>query len=678
MSKRMREGVRPLKGSRKRGSVLALTLLFLVLISLFAMAFWRLVPVELHSAKKQMLETEAYFASDGGIVDSLEFLRSVTAAGNVDNYFNSNGVINADGHRALTRTGTVNGWTWTAEIVPGPETFGHADNTAPNPLRVYQIVSTARRPGISGDSHQYRRVSAWVRQKTFADKNWALSEYSATAQPLWLFMDTFTLGGDYHTNGPGLLRIEDSDLWSNSGPAIQGDFSFHVPSNNPTLGYVDGVRYSSWGANNVPYWITAGPQQGEARGNRYEKISGNGKAGIKSTGRREMPLNTDSVSFGAWGGPPPTTALTNGQMPFGAASTVKAAINGAAPGGEAQNGIYIQGTVRQIEYRTTSNNPTDTNPADDNQIIRVYQSNSGANPYMEVTHVTGANFTIPNTATVVGSTHPPGTVLTPSANDGKGYTVIRNVIDTNGNGTISTAERESAQVVVYNGQTNGALFVAPTPGSPNTGDVLGVRGIVKGRRTIGVSTDTGNSTSKDQEIIVNGHITYAGTNPYDPDEEDRIPQSNESMLGLIGYAVRVKDDAGSSPSTAPTEANPKLGLMYPARNTFNKNNPLYIYASIFAGRRSDPAMSFSGDNPILQGGGFGSMSPGNASFGKGHMVVYGSITEGIRQWKGTGDTAGNHYEFKLDPNLEQIQPPFFPTLPDYDIIAWQEESVFSY
>lgn len=60
------------------------------------------------------------------------------------------------------------------------------------------------------------------------------------------------------------------------------------------------------------------------------------------------------------------------------------------------------------------------------------------------------------------------------------------------------------------------------------------------------------------------------------------------------------------------------------------------------------------------------------------MSLYGSITEGIRQWKGTGYTAGNSYEFHIDSNLDNAQPPFFPTLPEFDVLTWEEKSVFSY
>ena len=647
---------------RKRGSILILTLLFLTVIALFAVAFWNIVPAELHSAKKQMIETEAYFASDAGIVDSLAFLEKITADGNIDNYVNNNGVINAQGHKVIQRSGTVNSWTWQVEIIPGPETFGHAGSLTPNPLRVYQIVSAAQRPGTTTSNQTYRKVSCWVKQKSFAKNNWANMATAGT--PLWLFMDTFKLGGDYHTNGKGLLTNIDSSFWSKPEAVFKGDFTFAKESffgnggdSTATSGeFIDGVCYGAWGDDNVPFELN-GAQRGQAIPGRYEKISAQGRAGVRWGDQIQMPLNTDSVAFGVWGSTPPTAPLTNAQMPFGASSVVKATINGASPGSTAQNGLYIDGDVSQIDFSTDEIGSTPTDPSDDNQVIRIYQGTS-TTQYLEVVHVSGHNVTIPAStpaADVQGST--PGANLAPTANGGKGYTILKNV-----NGS-------SVKYAVYNEQTNGAIF--------STGNVNGVRGRIKGRRTVGVSTDTGSATAKDKTILINGDLTYDGTPLGDK------PTSADTMLGLIGYAVRVTADPASA---APTLANPQIGKVWPNRKDTSTASPLYLYTSIFAGRRNDPKANLTGYVPINTGGGFGVVNPGDNNAGiydgrtykKGHMKLFGSITEGIRQHKGTGTVAGNSYEFDLDPNLAEIQPPFFPTLPSYDLLSWEEKSYFSY
>ena len=643
-----------LRRKEEKGSILFLTLMFLILINLFAVAFWQLVPVELHSARRQMLDTEAYFASDAGVVDSLAFLEKITSDGNIDNYVNTNGELDADGNKVLKRSGTLNEWEWNTEIIPGPETYGNAANPAPNPLRVYKIVATAKRKGSLGQKEQYRKVSAWVKQRSFTENNWG--NMATAGQDLWLFMDSFKLGGDYHSNGKGLLQIESANFWNNSTAAIKGDFSFSKTVENPdnSLGYVDGVQYSSWGANNVPYHIT-GSQKGQPRNDRYSKISGNGRAGVKVKSPIQMPLNTDSIAFGVWGTSAPTAPITDAQKIFGATSTVNIAINGSVPGGPVSNGIWIDGNVSQIDFLTEDyptaqsfrDDATPNDPSTDNQIIRIYQGGS-ANSYVEVREITGRNWTIPTSpgTTVLGSTHSTGTVLRPSDNGGTGWTVVR--------------DRATNRYAVYSGRTNGAIFAS--------GNVNGVRGVVKGRRSIGVSTDTGAQTTKDKTIFINGDIFYAGTEP------GERPASSDTMLGLIGYAVRMASEDGAPP----TLGNPQLGLMHPTRTSSSTSDPNYLYCSIFAGRRNDPAAGWSGNNPTRYGGGFGSWKPDDSGLRQGHLSLFGSITEGIRQWKGTGNTGGNSYEFDIDPNLEEIQPPFFPTLPSYDILSWEEKSVFNY
>jgi hypothetical protein len=656
-----------LRTRNKRGSVLFLTLLFLVLINLFAVAYWKLVPVELHSAKRHQMETEAYFASDAGVVDCLGFLEDVAADGNLDNFFNNNGVVNGDGHLVLSRSGDINGWTWEAEIIPGPETFGHNDTTVPNPKRVYKIEAVAKRPGITGNSQQYRKITTWVKQKSFIDKNWG---NMAGVGNLYLFMDTFRLDGDYHTNGKAILLIDNSNYWNQSEPSIGGDLTFADPVENPSLGMVDGVEYSNWGAGTVPYH-TSGANETQPRDNRYDTISGNGRSGVKSVQALTMPENTDSVAFGVWGDTPPTGPLTNAQKLFGGGGNddLSLALNGAIPGDAFRNGIYIDDEVAQIEFSTTSakytdgGDPSADDPSDDNQIIRIYRDDNTAGPrnydenshtqsenqvdgdpnkYVEITHVTGRNFTIPPGATVVNGTHPVNTTLFPTDNDNKGWTVVRNA---------STNE-----YAIFKEQGNGAIYCSQ--------DIEGVRGIVKGRRTVAVATDTGNSTANDHSIIINGDLLYAGTPAGDPPAA-----GGDTMLGLIGYSVRMRGQGGNSP----TDADPQFGRMFPRRNQTTISDPNYLYTSIFAGRNGDPNHS-----TILRGGGFGSMDPRDNDFGNGRLYVFGSITEGVRQHKGTGSVAGNGYEFHEDENLDNFQPPFFPALPQFEVLSWEEKSVFSY
>lgn len=636
---------------RSRGSILFLTLLFLVLINMFALAFWKIVPVEMNSAKRHLVETEAYFASDAGVVDSLAFLERQTADGNIDNYINNQGVTNSDGHQVIKRTGQFNGWTWEAEIIPGPDTFGHNNFTSPNPIRVFNIRSIAKRPD---SDEQYREVSCWVRQKSFAKDGWGVNGLATGSNTLWLNMATFKLGGTYRVNGEANVDIPGNSFWSNSEPAIGGELLFSVASTNSRLNtVVDGVNYKDFNTQSeLPYNMDTGA----AIPGRYEKIVQTGEAGVRQVTHVDLPLSTDNVGFGVYGDELPTNNLNRTGTFFGEGHSggyVRARINQAQPGQSARNGIYIEGDVDQVEFRTVRQagngnlvNVTDHSSLNgtENQAIRIYQGGS-SNGFVEVLHITDSDYTIPNGTTVVDGTHSTGTTLRPSDNDGKGWTVVR--------------DGRTNQIIVYKEQTNGAIY--------STGDIEGVRGIVKGRRTVATQTDTGNSTSEDRRIRINGELLYAGTTPGD------TPATTHDMLGLISYAVKMTSNQAEQ---APTNGQPELGEMWPRRGDTSETNPHYLYASIFAGRRVDPNAS-----SFITAGGFGVDSYNDGNLGKGHMKLFGSINERIRLAKGTynsqGGGSGYGYAFELDPGLEQVQPPFFPTLPDYDVMTWEERSVFA-
>lgn len=492
-----------------------------------------------------------------------------------------------------------------------------------NPDPVPAIVSPAPPPNDATPAVETREL--------------VLNSITPYVEELWLNMATFKLGGDYHTNDRARISIPNKNFWKNSAPAIGGKVTF---SDLYTANAADFVQYNSWDANLLPY----DPGDGSSVPGRYEKITAHGRLGIQATEKLELPKNTDSVAFGTWGGTPPAPgALATGPAAGGAffgtgasANGVNARINGALPGGEARNGIYIEGDVDQIDLELINSN----------QLMRIDQGSHE----IEVTFVTNS-FTLPAGSNVNGAVLPAAQNLLGSANDGRGFTVVR--------------KAGTSQYKVYQGQTNGAVYV--------TGDVNGIRGTVKGRRTVATMTGEGGATAQDREIKITGPLLYAGTTP------GQAPSTADDQLGLISYAVRMDQDQASA---APSTSNNRDGQMWPKRNTTSPSKPHYLYCSIFAGRNGDP--NWDTHEPMENAGGFGVEDPNSTSLGPGHMVLFGSLTEGVRQQKGTfnpsnGESrSGYSYAFFEDPNLKQTQPPFFPTLPRYNVISWQERSVFAY
>lgn len=642
----------------QRGSILVLTLFFMILISFFAIAFWRLIPVELHQANRHKLDTAAYYAADNGVADTMLWLAERTRQGNIDPVFNNG---------AITRTGTLDGWTWTVRVVPGPETFGSPGVTSPNPIRCYRLESVA-----SLGNRKYRKVTVWSLQRSFAEYGWYFDKF-ASGTELWLNLANFRLDGRYHTNEQMLLYTNGNGF-SWSGDAAFSDkatFRLRTTSGVSGLGDVDGVRYNTWTSASLPYSTTNGsPVPG-----RYERISTQGLLGLQSTSQINMPQSSDDVRKGAWGETLPGT-LSSGDAIFGS-SGVNAHVN-ADLGGDANAGIYIEGNVDQVEYRLVNasggvvSQPSAAGPTppDVNQNVRIRQ---GTN-IIGVTHIKEAPLTIPAGSVINGVPITANRTLNGADNAGYGHTVIEK-LNSNGNPLSFGSPNDGNQprpreFVQYNRQTNGVIY--------STGHIDGVRGTIQGRRTLATRTDEGNSVTHDKVIRINGELLYAGT------ERGKRPSTAEDQLGLISYAVRMKgpQHGGTSP---PSNLQPPTitdGGMWPRRGATTSASPHLLYCSIFAGRRGDPSVNWANQEGMLRGGGFGveesSNTAADIALGHGYMNVFGSLSEGVRQRKGTIDTSGYNYQNVYDTNLKTVQPPYFPSLPEYRVQLWEEESLYSY
>lgn len=644
----------------RRGSILVLTLFFMMVLFLLAEAFWSIIPYELHSARRYKDDTQAYFAADAGVVDTLAWLSKKTADGNVDQFFVDSGNTDDKGNKVYYRDGNIDDWKWRVTITPGPQTQGNTEFPGQNAIRVYKIDSVAYLGNSWTDTNKatFRSISAWITQDSFAGTNWGVAE-GANGSDLWLNLDTFKLGGDFHTNDQLRLAVPNKAFWDRTGSAVGGKLTFAKDSSGNSQ---DHVEYRSSNQDLLPY----NKSNGSSISDRYEKITTLGRNGIQVVDRIPLPPNSDSVAAGVWGESTLPTSLSMTDSVFGADSgrgnSVRAYLhtkNGkVAPGASAPNGIYIDGAINQIQMGLVDQNGANvtnrnaSNYGTANQRISINQS---GNRQLQVTFVTG-EFTIPAGETINGQTAQPAQTYRGTDNGGEGTTVFY--------------DPNKDEYMTFKGQTNGAIY--------STGDIRGIRGTTKGRRTIATSTDTGNSnTALDHEISITGELTYASTVP------GQTPTTSTDQLGLIGYAVRMEaSEASSAPLPGNNNGSLRDGLMWPRRSTTSKTTPYYLYCSIFAGRENDPMKNsgVSTKTGQTQGGGFGTESYDTVN--QGYMALFGSITEGIRQAKGTfnddGSGTGIAYQFFLDPNLKTVQPPFFPSLPRYQVISWEEKSVFAY
>lgn len=678
-----------LRQKRRRGSILLLALFFMILLSLLAVAFMKLVPAELQAAARHHRDTASYYTADAGIVEAIAFLRKETLAGIVDEAFE-------DGPR--THTGTLGEWGWECTITPDNFTYG-SGTVAPNPLRAYRLDCVALlHPGTLTEQ-KYREVTVWILQDSFASEAYVVDNLPAT---IWLNLATFRLEGNYMTNDQLLLYTTGSGFsWDESNPDVRASFEGHLKFFEDNSSTPDGATYNSYSAGNIPYDSSTGAPIPA----RYRRIATAGRAGIQKMDEKfKMPEGSEDVARGAFGSDPPSGTLshTSATHLFGTSNSVNAHVDAAA-GGDLNAGIYIEGDIRRLEFRVDGGQLMEVNPVTGsastvsssdsdyqtwvnskgtvqpeghiiqggNQVAEIRQGSGSSARRLDVAFISEADVVIPAGATLNGQVLTQPRTLRGTDNDGQGYTLFRNSSQNVSQDITYAGTLPVGTYKLYNEQSNGVIYA--------TGDVNGVRGVVKGRRTVAVDS----SASAEKVVRVNGHLTYADTTPWslddfegaNPDPEDldepfrdghpdpnRNPETL-SQLGLIGYAVRVKSQQGTGPND---------DGMWPSRTQTGADNPLYIYASIFAGRADDDSTS------MTNGGGFGTESYDLFGLGKGRMEIYGSITEGVRQAKGLIDYSGYDYSYFYDDSLRRVQPPYFPSLPSYRALSWEEKSSFNY
>jgi hypothetical protein len=228
-----------------------------------------------------------------------------------------------------------------------------------------------------------------------------------------------------------------------------------------------------------------------------------------------------------------------------------------------------------------------------------------------VTSLTDAPLTIPQGSIVDGAATPVDQVV-----DVKN-TVIQTQVGADGAKSYS----------VKTGLTNGLVYCS--------GTIHGLQGENKGRRTVAVDIE------HDKEIVINGDVTQFGTTPGEP------PRGAEHSLGLLGTNIRLSN---TIPRTL--------------------NDPLYLYCSLFAGRK-DPTAGYVGGLEV---------DGQEQGTGLGKFILYGSLIQSQDQaWNTTYSyrgvflgKAGFDFELHYDPATSKFPPPYFPTMPNLSVLSWWE------
>lgn len=372
--------------------------------------------------------------------------------------------------------------------------------------------------------------------------------------------------GPMHQNDVLRIYVPSGYFESDGDPAFTGEVS--SDEFYGTKG--DGVEYVGGGGK--PY-----QEDGSPIPERYQRMLTGGREALRTGEKtKEMPTNSRNLAEAAWGSkdsaPPSTTGVY-----------VNSAV-GDDDFPEAVGGVFIQGDVDKMVLGVSGGNST----------TKIKQGSQET----LVTVVTEAEMTLPSGARVNGQATSAATEVP------VGHTVVK---------------KQDGSYQVVKGVTNGVFYA--------TGDINGLEGVNKGRRTVAVDIQN------DKDIVLTGDLTRSDTTVGEK------PTGTSDTLGVVGFNVRIGRNVPRTTS-----------------------DPLYLYCTIFSGRKD-------------ANGGF-VVDGWNEDYGQvGKFIIHGGLIEGEdKPWGYVGASGFSNYEIHYDPSLAAMPPPHFPMLPKLHIRSWTEET----
>lgn len=259
---------RPVR-SRRRGSILLLSIFFLMVLFFLGMAFLELLPVESRAAGRQKLDASSFYAADSGVLHALSFL---------ENRVKKGAEPLPGGVGTHTLRGSTGEWDWRATLQADEQTPPNGENT----IRVYTIRSEARLDGVT-----YRAVEVDARQETFARFAW----FEESRDPsLWIPANLWHFDGPFHSNARIRVSVPPGYYTASGRATFEGE----VTTTGVHQASPDGVDYGG----ETPY-----DRQGNPLPERYRRLYANGREALR-TGVKQVEVPTDAavLSTAALGG----------------------------------------------------------------------------------------------------------------------------------------------------------------------------------------------------------------------------------------------------------------------------------------------------------------------------------------------------------------------------------------
>lgn len=602
------------KYKTKRGSILVMTLFFLIVMFIAANAFLVLLPTEHRAALRSERQTVGALVADAGVTESLAWLRNQLspADGSASKEPMAAGVYPSIGERT---TDLGNGWAYRWELIPDSETFPNGSN----PVRAYTIISKSYNQGRA-----YREARAEVIQES-------LSEYAALYDtwPSNLVMPlestSAPAGGPIHANDVMRLWVPEGDsFWTSAGDPI---FSHGLTASGSFNNSDDGFAYyqGNWAGSNgskLPY-DSSGPIS-----SRYNRMAAGGHDSVISgTNDVNLPENTFQIRDAAWG-----FSSTN-SLP----TSPGVYLNQVA--GEVQ-GIYVSGDVEEMELGFGGSQPAGVASVD-----------YGNNSWVKVELPLGGQDSIDDHEAVTVVSLDENPITMPAGAEVNGSILASPTIfpvDT------TLLRRADGTFEHYDSALNGVVYA--------NGDIENLWGVNKGRRTVAVEGDA-------DAIPKVAHTVRLGGKESDSTGTISVAAGEK---GLVQYGASDLD--GDGVLDPPTSAKNVLGIM--ARDVYvsgdlkagnrwdsphSENNPLYLFAVVLGGLNGD-------------GGTYAVES--YSSGGGGWVYRYGSrIVVDAGAWgttSGHGLVNGNTF---YDGAAAQQPPPYFPAQPTFVVKSYIDQPV---
>ncbi len=351
----------------KRGSILLLSIFFLIVLLSLSVVFFKIIPAEYHSANHSRRSIQATYAADSGGRHAVSWLKYRWAKNrpsfiisqeeaeqyNVDNFgsheddFTNEWPAGSDVDQSILDAHKVDeAWSFLSRIRIDDTDFFD---------RIYTIETCA---------YHYKKpvkvAKLVVQNKSFADYALYISDWK---NDFVFTMAPNAITGPLHTNGYLRVSVPDSSFWTGTeGPWVSGPLAritqssaFAGSSTSPdnTLDLDgDGVLYANGNAYAANLGLVPYDSAGTPIADRYDKIVADGRENIRAIQEVPMPEENSYLRTEAWGQdasgtdiPIPTTnaewkAAAYGDIDSVLVNTESGVAN--VPDGKVAGGIFVR------------------------------------------------------------------------------------------------------------------------------------------------------------------------------------------------------------------------------------------------------------------------------------------------------------------------------------------------